>query len=152
MKFRDLLFPLLLIFVLGCNSVDKIDKTEPSFISIKCKTYELAPNGKYKYSFLVKNYDPIKSVFNGTIDISIISKEGRPIRYDTFDLINFKNGESKIFSLEAMTGVVSVHGDAGIEKYGYSIKSVPETYTKEGFNIIEQYKLDDNNNLLDQYK
>jgi hypothetical protein len=51
-----------------------------------------------------------------------------------------------------MTGVVSVHGDAGIEKYGYSIKSVPETYTKEGFNIIEQYKLDDNNNLLDQYK
>jgi hypothetical protein len=112
----------------------------------------LAPNGKYRYSFLVKNFDPISTVFNGTIDISIISKEGKPVRYDTFDLINFESGEKKILSIEAMTGIVDVHGDAGIEKYGYSIKTIPETYNREGFNVIQQYMLDDNYDLLKEYK
>ena len=51
-----------------------------------------------------------------------------------------------------MTGIVDVHGDAGIEKYGYSIKTIPETYNREGFNVIQQYMLDDNYDLLKEYK
>lgn len=151
-RFLNLFLPLILLLLLGCNQFVGNKKSEPGLISIKCKSYELAPNGKYRYSFLVKNIDPLNCVFDGTIDISIISKDGRPVRYDTFDLRDFKAGENKIFSLEAMTGGVEVHGNYGIEKYGYSVKSIPETYTNEGFNLIEQYKLDDNYNLLKEYE
>lgn len=130
----------------------EVESTESAFIKIKCKTVELAPSGKYRYTFNIKNFDPIKSRFNGIVTISIISMEGKPIRYEDFNLIDFENGKSEDVCIEAMTGLFEVHGEAGISKYGFSVKRNIPDYKNEGFGNIEEYKLDDKYELKKEFK
>lgn len=136
----------------GENPSNSYSKTENAFIKVKCKSVELAPSGKYRYTFTIKNFDPIKSKFNGVVTISIISQEEKSIRYDDFEFIDLYNGSNKDVIIEANTGLVEVHNTAGIYKYGYSITNNDYPNLKEGFNDIEEYKLDENYKIKEEYK
>lgn len=149
--FRIIVFCIVSLLLLN-SCGNSVEKTSSAFISIKCKSVELAPTGKYRYTFTIKNFTSKLSAFTGNVTISIISKEGRSIRYDDFDLIDFKNGSSKDVFIEASTGLTEVHNEAGIAKYGYVIKNNYEPEGLEGFHDIEEYKLNENYELKSEYK
>ena len=121
-------------------------------VKVKCKSVELAATGKYRYVFNIKNFDQNKSKFNGIVTISLISQEEHSIRNDEFELKDFASGTNKDVTIEANTGLVEVHGQSGISKYGFSIKSNSEKQAFEGFNNIEEYKLNEDYRIKPEYK
>lgn len=125
---------VLSVLSFSCKTTNE-EKTSLAFIKVNNTSAKLSPNGKYKYVFHVSNSDPFQSIFKGSITLSIISQQGRSIRHQEFEISNLPNGNSIDLDIEANTGLVDVHGEAGISEYGFQIKD-ESGKIKEGFQKI----------------